>query len=90
MAKTVWKFPLHAVKVDEDIHESMPAKAAIVRVEFQHGVICCWALVDPYAVKENVAFRIYATGDSVPDNCHYVATFTQANNSLVWHLFRVW
>lgn len=90
MAKTVWKFPLNAVRVDEDIHESMPANAAIVRVEFQHGVICCWAIVDPSAPKEDVVLRIYATGDPVPDNCHYIGTFTRADNSLVWHLFRRW
>jgi hypothetical protein len=88
MAQVIWKYPLNAVKVDADIVESMPAGAEIVRVEFQHGVICCWAVVDPDAVKEDVALRIYATGDPVPDNYYYVGTFMQANNSLVWHLFR--
>lgn len=90
MAKTVWKFPLKAVAVGADIHEPMPTHAAIIRVEFQHGVICCWALVDPNEPKEDVVLKIFATGDPVPDDCHYVGTFTQANNSLVWHLFRVW
>jgi len=85
--RVIWKFPIR-MQSDAFI-VSLPENASILHVEEQGGVGTFWALVDPDANREKAVFRIYGTGQEIPDDCRYIGTFTQLRAALVWHLFRV-
>lgn len=67
----------------------MPLDAEICTFEYQNGIPCIWAIVDPDVLKVTRRFRIFGTGHELPglDECCYVGT-TQ-DGPFVWHLFEL-
>lgn len=50
-----------------------------------------WALVNLDNPTEEVTFRVYGTGHTIPTltDVHYLDSVITAHGSLVWHVFRV-
>ena len=72
----------------------MPQGAEILTAQYQHGVICLWARVDPEKASESRWFQIYGTGHEIGPNprLRYVATVQTSNEllpTLAWHIFEV-
>lgn len=76
----------------------MPRFSTVLRVEWQHGELCMWALVDPEAEKEQRHFIIVGTGHEVqasddskanlsPEG--YRGTFQYLGGDLIFHIFEV-
>ena len=83
---TIWKF---AFKVDDEVAIEMPTDARIIHVETQNGIPCMWAIVDPKAALSTYKFRIFGTGQPLPDRTHtYIGTFQTHGGRFVWHVFR--
>lgn len=83
---TIWKFGLDLK--DEQMIE-MPAGAIILSVQYQHGSLCLWALVDPTQTTVGRAIRIVGTGHPADDvNAHdYIGTVQAHGGNFVWHVF---
>lgn len=83
--RTIWKFPL-SMGVTE---VRMPIDAEVACFEFQDGVPCIWAIVDPDVLKLPRRFQIFGTGHQLPpvDEACYVGT--QQQGVFVWHLFEL-
>jgi len=81
--RQIWKFQLTSMEIP------MPVGAEICAFQYQHGVPCVWAIVDPDVMKEVRRFRIFGTGHELPgpDKCCYVGTVQ--DGSFVWHLFEL-
>lgn len=81
--RQIWKFQLTA----EDI--PMPMDAEVCAFQFQAGVPCIWAIVDPDITKIVRRFKIFGTGHELPpiDQCCYVGTCQEG--AFVWHLFEL-
>jgi hypothetical protein len=89
--KTVWKFPIPDAF---DFSLRLPEGAKILAAAEQHGGYALWALVEPTMPRERRAFRLFGTGQPIPDGpgepqLLHVATFLAGEPSgrLVWHLF---
>ena len=79
--KVIWKWPIEPVLM-------MPAGCQVLDVQQQGGVLTLWALVDPNAATNPRHFRVYGTGEELPDNPgDYVATAQVG--PMVWHVFEV-
>jgi hypothetical protein len=81
--RTIWKFQLTAMEI------SMPFDAEICTFQYQAGVPCVWAIVDPDVMSVTRRFRIFGTGSELPtiDQCCYVGTAQEG--PFVWHLFEL-
>ena len=81
--RVIWKFQLTADVIP------MPMDAEVCTFEFQHGIPCIWAIVDPDILSTPRKFKIVGTGHEIPgpDECCYVGT-TQ-DGDFVWHLFEL-
>lgn len=81
--RTIWKFQVTATEV------LMPWDAEVCTFQFQNGVPCIWAIVDPGASKVVRRFQIFGTGHEIPalnEGC-YVGTAQEG--PFVWHLFEL-
>ena len=85
-AKTIHKFSLRDV---EDQLIELPIGAKILDAQFQRGVLCLWALVDPTAPKEGRWFRVSGTGHTVLDEERLTHIATAQLDTLVFHVFEV-
>lgn len=84
MAKTVYKYPAPIGEVQ------LPDIATIVHVGMQNGVITVWAevpLFPPTPAWEQRSYKIYGTGQPIPDNAVHVTTLF--DGPFVWHLYEV-
>jgi len=83
MTRSIWKFQLMAEEIQ------MPERAEVCTFQFQSGIPCVWAIVDPYAPTTVRRFKIFGTGHSLPDpeDCSYVET--AQDGAFVWHLFEL-
>jgi len=82
--KVIWKFTLRDTgRNDIDV----PHGAQFLNCQVQGERACIWMLVDPTAPKEARKFDIIATGEEVPGDMKYLATFLSYGGMLVWHLF---
>ena len=67
----------------------MPPLSSVLKVEFQDGQLCAWAVVDDtLELTDNVEFWIVGTGNEMPEmkaDAMYVDTVS--NNGFVWHVF---
>lgn len=86
----VFKYILTPAQVGQDIHVEVPIIFKVVHFAEQHGALCMWALLNPDSPKEDGIFRIYGTGQDIPEDCAHEGTCFQRGGDLVWHLFRVW
>ena len=82
--RTIWKFAVFPGRFFHD----MPQGAQVLDVQVQDGEPQLWALVDPALETEARWFRVFGTGQSVPDaTLRYVGTFQLEGGMLVLHLF---
>jgi hypothetical protein len=81
--RAIWKFQLTAMDVP------MPFDAEICTFQYQAGVPCIWAIVDPDVMSTTRRFRIFGTGHELPaaEECYYVGTAQEGQ--FVWHLFEL-
>lgn len=81
----IWKFTL---EVYDETRVSMPVGARILTVQAQMEQPCIWAICNPTAEREWRHFRIYGTGQDMPDNPGvYVGTFQLHGGRAAFHLF---
>jgi hypothetical protein len=71
---------------DTDYVIEMPARARIVKVDHQDGIVTIWAEVgrgsDDHVRR---LFRIYGTGQPIVDDDVYVGTYFEG--PYVWHVY---
>lgn len=67
----------------------LPKYANILHIAEVNGTIYLWARVDPEAPMVQREFRIFATGQDLPNdnNILYLKTIIMHGGALVWHLF---
>lgn len=67
----------------------VPKGARFLHAHEQEGVVCAWALVDPYGEVEQRNFALVGTGHPAPpaDQGDYIGTAHFPAQGLVWHLF---
>lgn len=71
-----------------DLEVKMPSQAQIVCVDTQQDKPFIWAVVDTESPEEIRAFRVYGTGESIPDGLRrYIGTYRVG--PFVWHVFEV-
>lgn len=89
MPKTIWKY---AVSLDDDVRIDMPLGAQPLTVQTQDGGPTLWALVDPSMPVASYGFRVFGTGQIMPNDVdvdQYIGTFQLHGGALVFHLFQV-
>lgn len=83
--QTIWKYP---VVLDDEFELRMPAGARLLTVQVQQGKPVLWALVNPDVPQKTRRFRLYGTGQPLPDAPgEYVGSFQVHGGALVFHLF---
>jgi hypothetical protein len=90
MLMKIWKYQFEG----PSMCWQMPQGAEILTAQYQGGIICLWARVDPDKSKEPRRFQIYGTGHEISAGpiLRYVATVQTSGEllpSLVWHIFEV-
>jgi len=65
---------------------TMPEDAKILKVGMQNGAPTLWAMIDTDKAHLYHRFRIFGTGDSIPNGFDHVATFEQG--PFIWHMFQ--
>ena len=80
---TIYKYPI--INVDDVVTLEMPDGAQVLHVGEQLGLICIWALVNPYAQIAPRTFAIRGTGHPVGSGLTYLGT--AHINPFVWHIF---
>lgn len=101
--RVIWKFPF---EVADFVKIEMPLGACILHVGTQPSMsseggeqACLWAIVDPDARVEDFSFRIFGTGQPMPDvaqppyplpqNMVIIGTFQMNRGGETWHMFQV-
>lgn len=82
--QVIYKYPVHP-----RMKLRLPADAAVLTVQVQHGEAQMWVLLDPEAPTVTRHFAALATGESFPPTltrADYIATF-QSDGGLVFHVF---
>jgi len=81
--KVIFKYPL-----DGSLRVSLPAGAKILTVGNQREELMLWAEVDTTASSEMRQFRVYGTGDQMPDDPGtWVGTALFMQGAVVWHVY---
>lgn len=84
MSRQILKYPLELTARAQPV--PMPAGARVVHVQEQHGLPTMWAEVDPRNVTEQRNFRVFATGEDIPEAWHnYIGTVHISWT--VWHIY---
>ena len=88
---TIWKFEVTQGPANPrtTYEVRMPRGARILRSELQRDAPFIWALVNPRAETETRYFVTLMTGDEVPENATYWATFQFSGGAFVLHLFEL-
>jgi hypothetical protein len=87
MSREIWKFQMH--------HYSrptfqLPLGSQFLSVQNQGEKLVLWFLVNPSNPKEDRAFYVYMTGETIPTNPGtYLGTVQFDNGSFVFHVFEV-
>jgi len=84
MTKAIWKFPL---RIDDRQIVRMPRDAVILSCQFQDGILCLWAEVDPLNSRTDRTFAVVGTGHPYDFYGTFIATAQQP--PFVWHVFEV-
>lgn len=84
MSREIYKY---RVSVNDAWHEfEIPSPARIIHVASQGpGVVSLWAEIDNEGENTARSFRIYATGQGIPDGAAYVGT--ALDGMFVWHVY---
>lgn len=90
MTLIVGKYP---VEVRDIIEVQMPAGALPLHFDFQRGVLCVWAVIDPDALEvETKRFRMAGTGhdlDVGETPIRFMNTLLLHGGELVFHFFEL-
>ncbi len=86
----IYKYPLAVLDAQEIL---VPQGAFVLSVQIQHhGGIVFWAMVDDEAGPERRTYRVFGTGQPIPDDLtnarngsRYLGTVQ--DGVLVWHVF---
>jgi len=82
---TIYKFPL---QLSSRQRVALPRGAEVLTVQYQHGSLFAWAMVDEAAAEELMTFLIFGTGEFLPVNPgQYLGTVQQNSGQFVWHVF---
>jgi hypothetical protein len=67
----------------------LPVGAKLLSVQAQNDLPMAWFLVRPSLEFETRRFRIFCTGESIPDelNVEFAATFQILGGDLIFHVF---
>jgi len=66
----------------------LPIGATVLKVDFQDGNICLWAMVNPELQTEPRTFEVFGTGDDMPDyELKFINTFFVKGGMYVLHAF---
>jgi len=86
MSKTIWKYEF----TDNSSQAfEMPDDHKVLALNFQHGILCMWALVDTDSPKSYHSFEVYGTGWQLPENPgEYIGTFQLSNGRFIFHVFK--
>jgi hypothetical protein len=92
--KTVYKYPFI---IDDEFSIEFPVGTKVLCWNFQNGVPCIWALIDPDETeKKTCHFRLAGTGHPIEEskwtdetNLVYINTVFLNEGSLVLHLFLI-
>lgn len=96
MSLAIWKFQIPEPDAQGQIHIKMPVGAKVLHVGMQGthwlgaaGGACMWAEVNPEHDVEYRDFRVFATGESIPeDHAHPLAyRGTLITEGFVWHVY---
>ena len=92
--RTIWvhRIPPLMFAIASDQTVNMPKDSEILHCREQHGDIAIWFDVpDQKSQTENRTFRVYGTGQPVPDDegLIYLDTCLFQNGDLVLHVFEV-
>lgn len=82
--RTIWKIILTPANWQT---VSLPEGYKILSVQMQRDNICMWCEVDPGEKEVQFTVFIYATGDPVGTNLHYIGTVQDGD--LVWHVYKI-
>jgi len=85
MSREIYKYRVPVKDVWHDV--AMPSHATIVHVACQDtpGVVSLWAEIENESASVTRSFRIYGTGQSIPDDTDYVGT--ALDGMFVWHVY---
>jgi len=89
---TIWKYSLLIESLQP---VTMPIGAEILDIQFQHGTLQMWALVNPDKERMHRMIEIIGTGHTAPDLTTqgkkriHLATVQDLGGSLVWHVFEI-
>ena len=84
--KKIFKYPLEPSPASTQPLD-LPAGAEVLHVGEQYMGIQLWAKVDPNAEPETRFFRIYGTGQTLPDDAVHLGTVQM--NPFIWHVFEL-
>lgn len=84
--KKIYKYELD---ISDYFYVTMPKGAEVLTVQIQNSIPCVWALVDTNNIEETYVFRIFGTGQRMPDDFSgkYIGTFQLISGNIVFHLY---
>lgn len=83
--RTIWKFPLS----EETQTIQMPMDAEVAHFDYQNGIPCIWAIIDPDVMMVPRTFAIFGTSHQVPGLAEGCYVGTSQQGQFVWHLFEL-
>lgn len=84
--RRIWKWEL---AVTDEQHILMPRDPEILAVAFQGEQLCVWAMVEPENNRKPYTFRIFGTGNRLPEQPWgtYLCTLQHPGMHFIWHVF---
>lgn len=86
--RVVWKYELTGY--GESCIE-LPTNSKVLSCQVQHDRICLWVEVDEEQIRNPCkrTFRIFGTGDPIPDGFEYIETVQEVEGYLIWHIYEL-
>lgn len=85
-ARVVYKHPFRG---DTQIEVVAGDPQRIVLFDMQNNDFCMWLEQYPEYDKRKATFRIFATGEPIPDRAFWVGSCITHNGAGVWHLYQI-
>lgn len=82
--KTIHKYP---VELTGSFAQALPCDSKFLDCQIQHGKPQMWFEVHDYAPLQLRTFHLVGTGQPVPVDAEYLATFQMGDGQLVMHLY---
>lgn len=83
--KTVFKYPIPATS--KSFSEVLPRGFKFLRMLTQNGTMCMWLEVDKDAIKDQINFELFGTGQDIPVHAKYLSTYDVG--PFVLHLYQL-